>query len=169
MNKNIWIIVVIIIIAGIIYFTFPKDEITNVEVADTAIETQNEATLETEANTSPKATEPAKGEVVAQVKGSYEVYNAEKIALAETGDVVLFFHAPWCPSCRALNSDIEKNLSIIPDGVTILKTDYDTQTELKKKYGITSQHTLVQVDANGNMIKKWSGGSKLESLLSQIQ
>lgn len=101
--------------------------------------------------------------------GSYEVYSPEKLARAETGDVVLFFHASWCPSCRGLNSDIEANLSSIPEGVSILKTDYDTSTELKQKYGVTYQHTLVQVDKDGNMIKKWSGGSKLSNLLSQIQ
>lgn len=101
--------------------------------------------------------------------GSYEAYSADKFARAETGDLVLFFHASWCPSCRGLNSDIEKNVGVIPAGVTILKTDYDKETELKKKYGVTYQHTLVQVDKDGNMIKKWSGGSKLSNLLSQIQ
>ena len=100
--------------------------------------------------------------------GSYEAYSADKIARAETGDVVLFFHASWCPSCRGLNSSIERNLKSIPEGVTILKTDYDKETELKKKYGITYQHTLVQVDKDGNMIKKWSGSGSLDNLLSQI-
>jgi thiol-disulfide isomerase/thioredoxin len=101
--------------------------------------------------------------------GSYEAYSADKIARAETGDVVLFFHASWCPSCRGLNSSIESNLKSIPEGVTILKTNYDKETELKKKYGVTYQHTLVQVDKDGNMIKKWSGGGSLDNLLSQIQ
>lgn len=101
--------------------------------------------------------------------GSYEAYAPEKLARAETGDVVLFFHASWCPSCRALNSSIESNLTSIPEGVTILKTDYDKETELKKKYGVTYQHTLVQVDTSGNMIKKWSGGGTLDTILSQIQ
>lgn len=101
--------------------------------------------------------------------GSYETYESSKLARAETGDVVLFFHAPWCPTCRALNADIEENRTSIPDGVTILQTDYDTNTDLKKKYGVTYQHTLVQVDAAGNMIKKWSGGNTLSSVLSMIQ
>lgn len=103
------------------------------------------------------------------MKGSYEEYSADKIARAETGDVVLFFHASWCPSCRALNSDIEANMGAIPEGVSILKVNYDAETELKKKYGVTNQHTLVQVDKDGILIKKWSGGSKLSDVLSQIQ
>lgn len=101
--------------------------------------------------------------------GSYEAYSPEKIARAETGNVVLFFHASWCPSCKALSSDIEKNVSAIPASVTVLKADYDKETELKKKYGVTTQHTLVQVDKDGNLIKKWSGGSKLSNLLEEIQ
>jgi thiol-disulfide isomerase/thioredoxin len=101
--------------------------------------------------------------------GSYEAYTPEKLARAETGDVVLFFHASWCPSCRGLSADIDANLSSIPDGVSILKVDYDTETELKKKYGVTYQHTLVQVDADGTLIKKWSGGSKLSNLVGEIQ
>lgn len=101
--------------------------------------------------------------------GSYEAYSADKIARAETGDVVLFFNASWCPSCRGLSANIESNLKSIPEGVSILKVDYDKETELKKKYGVTYQHTLVQVDKDGNMIKKWSGGSSLDNLLAQIQ
>lgn len=102
-------------------------------------------------------------------KGSYQAYDASKLSLANSGDVVLFFHAPWCPTCRTANSDIEANLESIPAGVTILKTDYDSSTDLKKKYGVTYQHTFVQVAANGTMIKKWSGGNSLASILSQVQ
>ncbi len=102
------------------------------------------------------------------VKGSYTAYTADNIAEASAQhDVVLFFHASWCPTCKALNNALES--ATIPNGLTILKTDYDKEAELKKKYGVTYQHTLVQVDANGNMIKKWSGGNTLESVVSQVQ
>lgn len=103
------------------------------------------------------------------MRGSYEMYSPEKVTRAESGDVVLFFHASWCPSCRNLNSDIEANLNAIPEGVSILKIDYDTETELKKKYGVTYQHTLVQVDKDGVLLKKWSGSPKLSNIISEIQ
>lgn len=108
-----------------------------------------------------------KGETM--TAGSYEAYSPEKLARAEAGDVVLFFHASWCPSCRGLNADIEKNMSAIPSDLTILKVDYDAETELKKKYGVTTQHTLVQVSADGTLIKKWSGGQALTNLVAQVQ
>jgi len=153
MSKSILIALGIIVIAGIGFFAFSGDKSETSETSTN--EVSNNVLVESE-QTSAKA-------------GSYESYSAGKVAMAATGKAVLFFHASWCPSCKALNGDIEKNLSAIPAGVTILKTDYDKETELKKKYGVTHQHTLVQVDKDGKLIKKWSGGSKLENLLSQIQ
>lgn len=35
-------------------------------------------------------------------KGSYELYDASKLAMAETGKVVLFFKASWCPCLARL-------------------------------------------------------------------
>jgi len=103
--------------------------------------------------------------VMAETAGSYEAYTPEKLVLAETGDVILFFHADWCPSCRALESDIEANLSAIPDGVHILKVDYDNETDLKQQYGIVRQHTLVQVNSNGEEIQTLTG---LTNTLAQV-
>jgi thioredoxin 1 len=102
-------------------------------------------------------------------KGSYELYANEKLAMAKQGQVVLFFKASWCPSCRVVDADIKASLSDIPNGVTILEVNYDDSTDLKKKYGVTSQHTFVQVDANGNQLNKWSGGSTLESILGNLK
>ena len=102
-------------------------------------------------------------------KGSYEAYAPEKLANATAGDVVLFFRASWCPSCRTLDTDIKANAGSIPSGLTILDVNYDDSTALKQKYGVTSQHTLVQVDATGNMITKWSGGSTLASIVAKVQ
>ena len=101
--------------------------------------------------------------------GMFVDYAPELLANAESGDVVLFFHAPWCPTCRTLANDINSHLSSIPKGVTILKVDYDSEAELKQKYGITYQHTMVQVDSKGNMITKWSGSMSLASLLQKIK
>lgn len=101
--------------------------------------------------------------------GVYAPYEASKLAMANTGDVVLFFKASWCPSCRALDSNIKANLEAIPVGLTILEVDYDNSAAMKQQYGVTTQHTLVQVDASGKLIKKWSGGSTLSSVVAQVQ
>lgn len=117
-----------------------------------------------------KPTTASDGEQGAMMKkGSYESYAPEKLALAKDGKVVLFFRASWCPTCRALDADIRANLGAIPEGVTILDVDYDNSTAMKQKYSVTYQHTLVQVDANGNQIGKWTGSPTLAALLGQVK
>lgn len=101
----------------------------------------------------------------ASAAGSYIAYSSE--ALTEDKNVI-FFKADWCTTCGRLNRDIEANLDNIPSNVTILDADYDDETDLRSKYGVTFQHTLVQVDQDGNELKQWSGSFDLEELLSEI-
>ena len=98
------------------------------------------------------------------IKGSYSDYDASKLSNAEHGTVILFFNATWCPTCVAANKNFIG--STPPDGLTLLKVDYDNSTDLKRKYGVTYQHTFVQVDKNGKLIKKWSGSNSYDELLS---
>ena len=97
------------------------------------------------------------------------MYAPEKLAWAKEGKVVLFFKASWCPTCKAVDADIKAHLAAIPAGTHILEVEYDNSTELKKKYGVTYQHTFVQVDSNGTQITKWAGSPTLVSLLTNIQ
>ncbi len=101
--------------------------------------------------------------------GAYESYAPGKLGLAKEGKVVLFFRASWCPTCRALDADIRANSGSIPADVTILDVNYDAETALKQKYGVTYQHTMVQVDANGNQIAKWTGSPSLAALVGEIK
>jgi len=102
--------------------------------------------------------------------GSYEPYAASKVAMAsESKDVVLFFRASWCPFCKVVDADIKANLKAIPSSLTILDVDYDNSADLKKKYGVTTQHTFVQVDAKGTLIKKWSGSATLAAVVAEVQ
>lgn len=81
---------------------------------------------------------------------------------------VYFFAASWCPTCRVLDRDINNNLENIPSDVAIINVDFDKERELKQRYGVTFQHTLIQVDENGNELKKWAGSFNLEDLLGQM-
>ncbi len=99
-----------------------------------------------------------------QKPGIYTNYSENLLAKAGTGEVVLFFNASWCPTCQATVKDINANLNNIPSNLTILSTDYDKETALKQKYGITYQHTFVKVDPNGNLIKKASGLETLDAI-----
>lgn len=130
------------------------------------------ASTNTSMEKSPEPVQPQTESMMVEddtAPGTYEEYGAEKIVFAANGDVILFFHAPWCPTCKALDTNINASLTGIPANTKILKVDYDSSTELKKKYGVTYQHTLVQVDKDGNMITKWSGGNTLASITAKIQ
>jgi thiol-disulfide isomerase/thioredoxin len=84
--------------------------------------------------------------------GTYTDYSESKVA-STTGTKLLFFHAPWCPQCRALDQDIRA--SSLPSNTTIFKVDYDSNQALRQKYGVTLQTTIVSVDGGGNLLKKY--------------
>lgn len=84
--------------------------------------------------------------------GTYTDYQENSIA-STGGTKILFFHAQWCPQCRQLEASIKAGN--IPADVTILKVDYDHAQELRQKYGVTLQTTLVKVDDQGNLVKKF--------------
>lgn len=82
---------------------------------------------------------------------------------------VFFFHAAWCPTCRALDADIHANATDIPHDTQIIQVDYDSSSALRQQYGVTSQHTLVQIDTTGVVLKKWVGSPTLDDLLEQVK
>lgn len=92
---------------------------------------------------------PAEGSVAA---GTYVNYTEDVIAQT-SGTKVLFFHATWCQQCQAIEADIRAKG--VPSGVTIIKVDYDSNQQLKKKYGVNLQTTLVRVDDSGGLVKKY--------------
>lgn len=84
----------------------------------------------------------------------YAAYQADPGAYADTS-VVLFFHAPWCPDCKRTHESLTS--AGVPAGLTVVKVDYDSQTDLKKQYKITHQHTFVSIDSSGTQRATWSG------------
>ena len=52
----------------------------------------------------------------------------------------------------------------VPAGLTVVKVDYDTATDLRKTYGITQQHTFVQIGPDGAQLAKWTGTKTGEAI-----
>lgn len=100
--------------------------------------------------------------------GRYVSYSQEAFDNASGKKRILFFHAPWCPTCRPADAEFTLKKDTIPMGAILFKTDYDTSTELKKKYNVTYQHTFVQVDGTGYPLTTWNGGG-IDDLLSNIK
>lgn len=100
--------------------------------------------------------------------GIYTAYDSSLLSNANDGDVVLFFKANWCPTCNALDANLQANLDEIPSDLSILTLNYDTENELKDKYNIRTQHTLVQVDATGNELNQWVGSFTIDEIVSRL-
>jgi thioredoxin 1 len=82
-------------------------------------------------------------------------------------DVVLFFAASWCSTCRRTRANIEADLAGIPPGLVIVVVDYDAARDLRRRYGVTVQHTFVQIDGDGELLKKWSGSLTAQQIAEQ--
>jgi thiol-disulfide isomerase/thioredoxin len=96
----------------------------------------------------------------------YESYEAAPGQYAES-NVVLFFSAAWCSTCKKARSNFEASVDQIPSDLTVVVVDFDDSSELRKKYGVTLQHTFVQIDSMGEMVKKWSGSTSIEQIVNQ--
>lgn len=90
-------------------------------------------------------------------------------AAQQRGNTVLFFAATtWCQTCSALEEEIIERQNEIPSEITILKVDYDNDKAMNQKWSVTSQHTLIVLDQNGEEVTRWLGGG-FDSLLQQIE
>jgi len=140
MNKKaltIILIVLLAIISGMAYLLMGSSN----DTADTQVPKQDSTTSQQPKQRTDNAT-----------SGNYTAYN-DGIVASTPGTKILFFHAPWCPQCRALETDIKQDG--VPSGVTIIKVDYDSNQQLRQKYGVTIQTTMVKVDDNGDLVEKY--------------
>ena len=74
-------------------------------------------------------------------------------ALENSRPFAIFFHASWCPTCVGMEKDYKENLSSFPKGTQILVADYDTETDLKAKYGILMQSTVAIIHSDGTHLE----------------
>lgn len=181
MNKNITIGAVVAIAVGIAVAvgvalsssseedaeaTTNQDSVAQMDTIDNSNTNMQVEQEDTQVNDS----DSVNNEETSNSGGIFTDYNESLVSNAASGDVVLFFHADWCPTCLSLERDIERNLDSIPENVTILKTPYGNsgETAIAREYGVRVQHTLIQVDADGNEIKEWVGSFRLEDLVEEV-
>ncbi len=117
----------------------------------------------TSAPITPADTGPARTASGAYV--DWSTYAADPARFAQ-GEVVLFFHAPWCPSCRATEESLDADG--VPDGLTVVKVDFDTATDLRRRYGVTVQHTFVQIDGAQEELTTWTGSLSGADIAAQL-
>ena len=138
-----------------------SDDVTN---APAATQPEAPATPEPsgnqEAAAEEEATKAAPGAYI-----NYADYVNDPESYAGT-DVVLFFHASWCSTCHAAEQSIES--TGVSDGLTIVKVDYDSSQDLKQQYGVTLQHTFIQVDGDGQQKAKFVGQITVDDIVAQL-
>lgn len=123
-------------------------------VRDTSGNTNATVDTTEETNAAPVQTSP----IVTDKPAKYAEYTDKTLAEAKTyGRPVLFFYASWDQISKDAEVDILASLDTLPAGVTVLKVNYDSADVLKKQYGVTYQHSFVQIDAHGNKVTSWSG------------
>ena len=83
---------------------------------------------------------------------------AQLNALAAQGTTVVFFYAAWCPNCRATIAELNARWAEVNPDLTVVIADYDKETALKSKFGVTYQDTFVLLDGEGNSVKSWNAG-----------
>lgn len=86
--------------------------------------------------------------------------------LAAKGPAILYFHAEWCPTCRAAMVSFRGRWPEVQPGITLVIADYDSESDLKAQYGVTYQNTYVQVGRDGEKLQIWNGGG-IEALNSK--
>lgn len=91
-------------------------------------------------------------------------FRADEAAF-EDGNTVLFFYAAWCPDCQKTDASIQD--TGVPEDINIVKIDFDNANDLRKKYGVTQQHTYVLIGPGGEELKKWTGSLSADDIASK--
>lgn len=118
--------------------------------------------------------EEAKNDEILNKGPQYVEFSPTVLSQSASTRRVLFFYANWCPTCRPANESFTNNVAQLPDDVTLIRVNYNdsdtdqTEKDLAKKYGVTYQHTFVQIDSEGNKVAIWNGG-EIDELLSKLK
>ena len=159
MNNKIYIVLGVVAVILVAVFVFSSNNDSLVEQQNTEQAVQNPGEQQ---------------QTVDQIEGNmqtsqYQSYSEANLAAAfeDNRKIVIFFHADWCPTCRVLDGQLSAGNEQLPEDLVILKADYDSDVELRRKYGVTQQHTLVQIDSESEEIKKWIGGG-VETIVQQL-
>ena len=75
----------------------------------------------------------------------FQPFTAEAFAAAKASGktTLVFFHAPWCPVCRAQEPKVQALLDGEFKHVVPFKVDYDTNMALRRDMAVQKQSTLI--------------------------
>ena len=170
-------IVIIAIVVGVFYFM--NSATTDNQTTDIPVvgEPSNEEMVhDDKAMEGDKMMEGEDAEEAMEMKTSgakYVQYSEDGYETIADQRHVLYFYANWCPTCRPADAEFQREMSSIPDGLTVVRVNYEdddtdaAEEALANQHNITYQHTFLLIE-NGEVITRWNGGS-IDELLSQVQ
>ena len=97
--------------------------------------------------------EPRGADELSEGKAVYKNYDQASFdqARAEGKVTLLYFWAVWCPICQAEDPKVNSVVSGFgAENFAAFRVNYDTQTDLNRKYQVPYQHTTIILDGNGN-------------------
>lgn len=172
-NNYLLIVPVLILLAGGFYLALNKQPTVDDAMMPKQEVKQQDTMMPKQGTTQEDAM--AKDEAsMQQTGGQYLNYSADSFDAAAGKRRVLFFYASWCPTCIPADKSFAENTASLPADVVVLRVNYndpdtdDAENALAEKYGITYQHTFVQIDGEGNEVTKWNGGA-IEELISNLK
>jgi thioredoxin 1 len=79
------------------------------------------------------------------MKNDFKPFTAEafKSATQAGKTTLVFFHAPWCPVCKAQEPKVLAHLNGDHTDIVAFKIDYDTNLGLRKEMKVDKQSTLI--------------------------
>lgn len=97
-------------------------------------------------------------------------YTADALAATQKADkpVALHFHADWCPTCRAQTKALQSLQAEPGLPLTVLVVNYDTEKDLKRRFKVNAQSTLVVLRGQ----QEWArlvGDTSASSIRSALQ
>ena len=122
---------------------------------DTSTSTTSNVVVAPSENMIDSAIDTAKSVVANTAVAWYSMYNWEDLSTVWE-KTVLFFHQASCGTCVKTANDIKAQASL-PEWMNIIQADFDTDIALNTQYGVTTKHTFVYIDENGEVIAKKNG------------
>ncbi len=162
--KFLWWIVGAVVLVGLLVLVVVLRPMTSNTAMDAVIDDVDVSkVVDVPATTNPSTDTPS----VVLASGRYENYSADLVDDSGYQTTILFFYAGWCPECRGYDQAIEA--ANLPDGLQILKVNYDDAQTLRQKYGVTIQSSFVRVNSAGEKQTLWNGYGKEKSLNAIVE
>lgn len=82
----------------------------------------------------------------------------------------LYFKANWCLNCKLLEEELKEKG--FPDWIDIYEVDFDKAQDLRKKYLVNNQHTLVILDKEKKEIWRdisWNYNKVIETIEKALE